>query len=78
MQNVAVDMCEKYNITYSFIVGWQNATEHEGGNKNIDNDRLINDRALGYWKSENNKNNNNNVRSAWRPISGSKNQIKCR
>jgi len=21
------------NITYSFIVGWQNATEHEGGNK---------------------------------------------
>jgi len=42
------------------------------------NDRLRNDRALGGRISDNNNNNNNknsknNVRSAWRPVSGSKN-----
>jgi len=39
-------------------------------------DRLRNDGALGNGKSDNNKNkkkNNNNVRSVWRPVSGSKN-----
>jgi len=37
-------------------------------------DRLRNDRSLGNRKSDNNKNNNkNNVRSAWRPVSGSEN-----
>ena len=38
-------------------------------------DRLRNDRALGYGKSDNNKKNNNNkkknVRSVWRPVCGS-------
>jgi len=33
------------------------------------NDRLRNDRALGDRKPDNNK--KNNVRSAWRPVSGS-------
>jgi len=37
-------------------------------------DRLRNDRALGNGKSDNsNKKNSNNVRSAWRPVPGSKN-----
>ena len=37
------------------------------------NDRLRNDRALGNGKCDNNKKKkNNNVRSAWRPVSGSK------
>ena len=37
-------------------------------------DRLRNDRALGDGKSDNNKKNNNNmnVGSSWRPVSGSK------
>ena len=36
---------------------------------------LINDKAIAEQKSDNNKNNNNknNVRSAWRSVSGSKN-----
>ena len=38
------------------------------------NDGLRNDRALGNGRSDNNKNNNkNDIRSAWRPVSGSKN-----
>ena len=53
MQNIVVDMCEKF----------------------LD-DRLRNDRALVLWKSDNNKNpdeNNNNGDSAWGPVSGYKN-----
>jgi len=41
-------------------------------------DRLRNDKALGSWMSDNNKNtdnNTNNVRSHWGPVSGSKNWI---
>jgi len=44
------------------------------------NDRLRNDRSLGNGKSDNNKKNNkikNNVRSAWRPVSGSINYKLC-
>jgi len=37
-------------------------------------DRLRNDRALGDGKSDNNNPKKNNVRSAWRPVSGSKKQ----
>jgi len=40
------------------------------------NDRLRNDKALVYWKSDNNpknNNNNNNVGSAWGHVSGSNN-----
>ena len=48
MQNVVVNMCEKFH-----------------------NDQLKNDRALGNRKSDNNKNNKNHVRSAWRPVFGS-------
>ena len=53
MQNIVVNMCEKFH-----------------------NDWLRNDRALGKGKYDNNKKNNNNnnknnVRSAWRPVSGS-------
>ena len=46
MQNIVVDMCEKYY-----------------------KDRLRNDRALVLWKSDNNKNNKNNVGSALGPVS---------
>jgi len=36
-------------------------------------DRLRTDKALGnFRKSDNKKNNNNNVRSAWGPLSGFK------
>ena len=41
-------------------------------------DRLRNDRALGNGKPDNKKNDDNkknNVRSAWRPVSGSKNRL---
>jgi len=39
------------------------------------NDRLRNDRALGNRKSDNKKKKKkNNVGSAWRPVSGSKNR----
>jgi len=36
------------------------------------NDRLRNDRALGNRKSDNNTNKKKNVRSHWRPVTGSK------
>jgi len=53
MQNVVVDMCEKFH-----------------------NDLLRNDRALVFWKSDNNnpknKHNKNNVGSAWGPVFRSK------
>jgi len=39
------------------------------------NDQLTNDRALVLGKSDNTK-NNNNVCSVWRPVSGSKNEIR--
>ena len=40
------------------------------------NDRLMrNDRSLADGKSDNNKFNNKNVLSAWRPVSGSKNSL---
>ena len=43
--------------------------------KLIDNDRLWNEKALADRKSDNNKNpkKKKNVRSAWRPVSGSRN-----
>ena len=40
--------------------------------------RLRNDKALGNQKSDNNKNNKNNVRSHWGPVSGSKNAVRVR
>ena len=36
-------------------------------------DRLWNEKALADRKSDNNKKKKNNVCSAWRPVSGSKN-----
>ena len=39
------------------------------------NNWLRNDRTLGNWKSDNNK--KNDVGSAWRPVSGSKNLVAC-
>jgi len=44
-------------------------------NPKIDDDRLWNEKALADRKSDNtnpNKKKNNNFRSAWRPVSGSK------
>ena len=38
------------------------------------NDRLRNDRALGNGKSDNEK-NKNNIGGAWRPVSGSRNDV---
>ena len=38
-------------------------------------DRLRNDRTLADQKSDNNEKKQNNVRSAWRPVSGSKNLL---
>ena len=54
MQNIVVNMCDKFY-----------------------NDRLRNDRSLGNGKSDNN-NKKNNVSSAWRPVSGSKNMVSGR
>ena len=48
--------------------------------KKFHNDRLRNDKALVLWKSDNNtknkhNNKNNNIGSAWGPVSGSKNAL---
>ena len=50
MQNIVINMCEKFH-----------------------NDRLRNDISIENEKSDNNNNKKNNVCSAWRPVSGSKN-----
>jgi len=68
MQNMVVDMCEKFLTigweTTAALVLWKFDNNNSKKKQNDDDD-----------DNNNNNNNNNNVGSAWEPVSGSENTV---